>query len=387
MKPLRSLSLVALACAATAAAVLTACPGPGPAPTCCPAFSAAVGNEVTQTFPPGGAMQTAWKVRFGHAPSKGLFISGAWFQRAPGAPWMRILWDARVADIFVPYHDNSYRFWDLTTFNFDLLPVIDSDLGCCGHKADDKVVQEVRDRGILWKDHDTASMRATELVLWGTLRAGNYDYLMQYGFRDDGSIGFRLGSTAHNLPGSESVAHMHNALWRVDIDLDGFPHDSALLHQHSEPPGSLTAVDSLVPFNGGKEGFADWDPLQFTELEVQDTVSKNSHGENIAYDLMPMREGSARHYGADETALLHDFWVTRYRPTELFYAQLPTYVQNHEPVLDTDVVIWYASSAHHMPRREDGEAVGGGFHGVALAMWSGFDLRPRNLFDRTPFYP
>ena len=20
-------------------------------------------------------------------------------------------------------------------------------------------------------------------------------------------------------------------------------------------------------------------------------------------------------------------------------------------------------------------------------MWSGFDLRPRNLFDRTPFYP
>ena len=27
------------------------------------------------------------------------------------------------------------------------------------------------------------------------------------------------------------------------------------------------------------------------------------------------------------------------------------------------------------------------WEGSALLMWSGFDLRPRNLFDRTPFYP
>ncbi len=27
------------------------------------------------------------------------------------------------------------------------------------------------------------------------------------------------------------------------------------------------------------------------------------------------------------------------------------------------------------------------WEGSALVMWSGVDLRPRNLFDRTPFYP
>ena len=115
-----------------------------------------------------------------------------------------------------------------------------------------------------------------------------------------------------------------------------------------------------------------------------DTVSKNGRGESIAYDLMPLREGSARHF---EDFMQHDFWVTRYRPTELFFAQLPSYVAKHEPVVDTDVVLWYVSSAHHMPRREDGETVGDAWHGVALVMWGGFDLRPRNLFDRTPFYP
>jgi hypothetical protein len=31
--------------------------------------------------------------------------------------------------------------------------------------------------------------------------------------------------------------------------------------------------------------------------------------------------------------------------------------------------------------------VNGTWHGSALAMWTGFDMKPHNLFDRTPFYP
>jgi len=371
------LAATAIVCALAGSAI------PAGSQTCCPAISPAQGNEVIQTFPPGAPMQTAWKVDFGHAPSKGLFITGAWFQKSPAAPWMRVLWDARISDLFVPYHSGSPRYYDLTQFNFDLVPVSSVDLGCCGRKADNQVIEEVRDRGMLWKA-DQEGMRGTELVLWGTLGAANYNYIMQYSFRDDGSIGFRFGPTSHNLPGRETESHMHNALWRIDIDLNGFANDSAWLHKHSEPAGGTVATDSMVAFNGGVEGAADWDDLQFTELEVTDTVTKNSHGENIAYDLMPMREGTARH---KEDFMQHDFWVTHYSPTEMFYAQVPTYVANKEPVSNTDIVLWYASSAHHMPRREDGEIVDGAWHGVALTMWGGFDLRPRNLFDRTPFYP
>src|SRR5262249_42706709 len=151
----------------------------------------------------------------------------------------------------------------------------------------------------------------------------------QYSFRDDGSIGFRLGATARNLPGREFIAHMHNGLWRVDVDLGGFASDSVQVMTHTESTSAPTATDATTAFNGGIEGSADWDPLQFTELEIIDTVQKNSHGRNIAYDLMPLRAGTPRH---QEPFAQHDFWVTHYHPGEFSYSALPTYVGNGESI-------------------------------------------------------
>src|SRR5438045_4793300 len=89
-------------------ALATICAG---CTTCCPKMtkqsSGAPPNEVIQEFPAGASMQTAWRVRFGHATGKGLFITGAWFKRGPTQPWMQVLYDARVADLFVPYHSGS----------------------------------------------------------------------------------------------------------------------------------------------------------------------------------------------------------------------------------------------------------------------------------------
>jgi Cu2+-containing amine oxidase len=82
-----------------------------------------------------------------------------------------------------------------------------------------------------------------------------------------------------------------------------------------------------------------------------------------------------------------DFWATRYRGTELRYDLLPTYVSNGESVTNTDIVLWHITPVHHMPRDEDGAFQGSIWRGSALIMWGGFDLRPRNLFDRTPLFP
>jgi primary-amine oxidase len=51
------------------------------------------------------------------------------------------------------------------------------------------------------------------------------------------------------------------------------------------------------------------------------------------------------------------------------------------------VVATTASPSHHLPRTEDGITSGGSVAGVALLMWGGFDLKPRDLFDSTPLYP
>jgi primary-amine oxidase len=356
---------------------------------CCPTISqqpaSSPPNEVIQEFPTGGPMETAWRVRWAEAPAKGLSITGAWFKRGPSEPWMRILWDARLADIFVPYHSGWPRYYDLTGFNFGLVQATPQDAGCCGRLlgTPPRVIKEVRDRGVAWKD-DTAVHRGQELVLWGTLDAANYNYLMQYGFQDDGTITFRLGATARNLPGRETEAHMHNGLWRVDMDLNGFPNDSALLTRHQEPAGGDMAVDTISPLNDGVEGFADWTAEEFTQIRVLDTLAKNTQGNNISYDLIPLRQGTARH---NEDFSKHDFWVSRYKGTELFYNEVPDYVSNHETITNTDVVLWHISPVHHLPRNEDGQHQGGLWKGVALLMWGGFDLRPRNLFGETPLHP
>lgn len=372
-----------LASAVTAAiAVVTV----GACRPCCHAHTAsasgAPANEITQEFP-AGSMQTAWRVRWAYGDHRALYITGAWFRRAPSEAWITVLYDARLSDIFVPYHAGTPRYLDLSSFNFHLVPTSAADAGCCGQLLGDPpvAVREVRDRGVLWKD-DATLRRGRELVIWGTLDAANYNYIIEYSFRDDGSIGFRLGATARNLPGIETMAHMHGGLWRIDMDLAGFPGDSASLVRHVESGSS--ASDNVVAFNGGVEGSADWNDLEFTQARITDRTRVNSRGHKTSYDLVPMRLGTQRHA---ESWTQHDFWVTRYASTELDFTDVATYASPAATVTNADLVLWYYAPTHHLPRDEDGQTVSGLWKGSALVMWSAFELRPRNLFDTTPLYP
>lgn len=374
---------VALAAAAAIFAGGTALSQSMPCPVMTTPPAGTPANEIVQVFPPAaGGGETAWRVRFGHATSKGLYITGAWFRRGAGEPWTRVLWDARLADIFVPYHPGSPRYYDLTNFNFDLEPATSDDAGPCGRIIDGRVIHQVRSYGLMWKD-DQNVRYGHELVLWGTLDSANYNYVMSYAFRDDGTIALRMGATSRNLPGSEYTAHMHEGLWRIDMDLNGFTHDSALEVSHNASTSSYGSHDSFSPFNGGREGGIDWNDREFTEVHVRDTRRTNAHGRNISYEFKPVRRGSARH---PESFSHSDFWVTRYRGSERNYSNVTNYV-NGESVTDTDVVVWHNSPVHHDPRDEDGRFINNQWRGVALLMWGGVDLRPRNLHDDTPLFP
>jgi len=156
------------------------------------------------------------------------------------------------------------------------------------------------------------------------------------------------------------------------------------------------ARESLVELRKKTEGAAkpDVDRREFTMVRIE-TDRKNANGKTIGYDLMPIRMGSARH---NEDFTQHDFWVTRShpeRPLEYIFSNLANLVKDEEEVESADIVLWATSSSHHEPRDEDGKPDSApklwpgddAWEGSALVMWSGFDLRPRNFFDRTPFYP
>jgi Cu2+-containing amine oxidase len=94
----------------------------------------------------------------------------------------------------------------------------------------------------------------------------------------------------------------------------------------------------------------------------------------------------------DEPFSKADFWATQYNVGEETYTDLPSYVNAGASIMNTDIVVWHMSPMHHEPRDEDGFPVpqSGGWvfwDGVAQIMWSGLDIRPRNLWDKTPLYP
>jgi len=347
--------------------------------------------EIVQEFPVGGQMQTAWKVQYKIvSPGPGVVITGAWLKTDPNADWMKVLDNLRLSEIFVPYN-NGTRIYDIgAQGSYKLVKHTKEDAGVNGTLLHDGlVVKELRDTGVLWKYYNKVR-RGQELVLWGTLGAGNYNYIMEYSFRCDGSIHCRLGSTGRNLGNHENIGHMHHGLWRIDVDLDDGQKNTAYLVRRQEPGGGVRGGDVVELFNKGVEGGVEWDPYEFPRVRIQSS-KKNAQGKFMSYELIPNRPGSPRHWGNGEAFTQYDFWVTPFKWDEQYYINLPRFIAKKRGIVNTDVVLWYLSPGYHLPRDEDGLFMGPNgqpqIRGVAMTMWCGFELRPRNVFEKSPHFP
>lgn len=124
-------------------------------------------GEIFQQFSRNGAPSTAWRIKWASQPGSGLILAGASFQRTPGENWIQVVAEARIAELFVPYHSGTPRFEDVQ-FGFELVETSVADAGTCGELIGTPpvAVKEVRDRGVAWKD-DAGVHRGQELVLWG----------------------------------------------------------------------------------------------------------------------------------------------------------------------------------------------------------------------------
>ena len=393
-------------------------------------------RRIEITFPAGKKdWRTAWKVEWDIekrpvparlrwtgtlVPENVYFrIKQAWFRPGPTEDWIQVLNDARVSELFVPYNDGKIRWYDVMDHGrLWQIKNEEAEAGLSGQVLGKErcVVGELRDRGIAYKNVDGQARRAQEFVLWANLNAGNYNYLIQYGFQDSGTITFQVGATGQNLHLGKAkheyprMGHMHNTCWRLGIRLGpqgkSKNANTAYLVRHLENAKGKGQADQVPAlFNDGNEGFADWKAEEFTRLRVENpevTVGKNR--QPIAYELVPLRQGTSRHHGArvergkrrSEEFTLHDFWVTRADSDLFHYPDLPEHfaklkAEGREPgkLTGTDLVLWYTSSVLHDPRAEDGlnPVHGGRPTGPALTAWGGFELRPRHLFTRTPLFP
>jgi len=327
------------------------------------------------TFPTAGPERTRWEVCWEQVVPHGLVIRFAAFRPSPNAAAIQVLGDARLAEIFVPYHPGSPRFLDfnreppLMTLNHTECPTIPPGTLVT-------VCRETRDRGLAWKVFGVGR-RGEELLLWAIIGAENYHYVVEWTFRDDGTIVGRAGSTGPKLGGGDNgTGHMHTFTWRLDVDLGGPDRNSVVKTSHVEPlPGfGATDVEELILTEGGLL----WTPEHFTTLEVEGPATLlNANGRRTTYELIPLRSGTARH---NEAFTGKDFWVTRHDPTQVRGKDLPSY-DDGESVVDTDVVVWYTGAVHHETGLRDEE------RSTVPLKWVGFELSPKNASSDTPLYP
>ena len=347
-------------------------------------------------FPTIGIAETSWEVCWATVPDHGLIISSARFSVFSSRVSIQVLGDTRLSELLVPYHSGEPRFFDisidsespssLTLSSTDCLPSVGGIL-----IGSDQVCLQVRDRGLAWTDNSSPRRvrRGEELVLWGMLDGGNYRYILEWSFQDDGAIIARAGATGPKLGGEDDHrGHMHMFSWRINIDLNGPDGDSVFTTRHVEPCSGnpLKACDSSTLIS--TERGVVWNPREFTTLEIFDETLRNCSvpSRPTSYELIPWRSGTARHFATDPTFNVDerytqkDFWVTRFDGAELLAKKLPVYV-NGEDVREKDVVIWYTGGLHHkeMMKDEDRQTV--------PVKWVGFELVPQNLFCKTPLYP
>jgi hypothetical protein len=196
-----------------------------------------------------------------------------------------------------------------------------------------------------------------ELVLVSEMQAGWYKYITEWRLHANGMIRPRFG-----FAGTENRCtcdlHTHHVYWRLDFDIRTPGHN--VVEEFNDPP--------IV-------GNSNWHTKQFEIQRQRDAghkrkwrVKNTVSGE--AYTIAPgAHDGSPTPYGVG------DLWVLRYHPGELddgqgfttdpnlSRAHLERFMSPPEPVVDTDVVVWYAGHYVHDA-------------GVEVGNWVGPDLIP-----------
>lgn len=377
-------------------------------------------KEVEIAFPTqdGEPAETAWKIiwdmqsgeqavaqgyKFRSGKSPLLFkVKKAYFRPGAKMDWVQVLEDAHPSEFYVPYFFQSTRFFDLRDVG-GYVSLLAREGGARSRLMgkDRNVMAELRDRGVVYK-HGSLSRRGEEFVLWANFAAGNYTYLVEFCFHDDGTIAFKHSPTGYNyFSHFDEGSHMHNCLWRIGMKLTPVQAGNAnnqvslvSLPYDKEKLGTNGKLDiKPIPY----ESFHDWNAKEFTRVRVTNpdySVFPEDAKPRlpISYDLVAVAQGQARHYRfKDESFSHHDFWVTRADCPEKMYVYLGDYFAKQKEQVSLQgsdgVVLWHQSSGLHVPRAEDGIVAGNSSsNGQALVYWTTVELRPRNLFNSTPLY-
>lgn len=359
-----------------------------------------------------------------------------------------ILYEGMLSELFVPYMDptlgwSTRSFIDAGEFYpSGVLQTLRDGLDCPANavyfdglssnekgypifKSHQACLFERFSGEIAWRHGDAPDVwgrPARTLVLRSAAVIGNYDYLLDWRFEQDGSIRVAVGATGiietRQVNQEKSTGHTHDSVeqygqlvakntlgvdhdhffsFRLDLDVDG-PQNSFLIHRLvrkdlptdsprksiwvSEPHVAARETDAMMNIFLDKPSM--W---MFINPNVWGPL-----GHPTGYEIMPGVTAASILSPADGVQKVgafseHQLWVTPYRPNELYAAGtypnssagddgLATWTQQNRPIENTDIVAWYTIGFHHVPREEDWP--------VMPTMWHDFVIRPFHFFPQNP---
>ena len=270
------------------------------------------------------------------------------------------------------------------------------------------------------------STERRELVVRWISTVGNYDYIFDWVFGENGTIGINAGATGieavkavatrtmrdataaedtrfgtlldHHVVGT---THQHIYNFRLDLDVDG-------------EENALTEIDNVVaPNPRGGPRTSTMQMVQRTAATEKQAAQKfdaahirllanpgktNRVGNPVAYQLIPYAGGThpiakGANFSADEwinhrlSFMDRQIWVTRYDPEERYpegkYPNrsssdtgLGAFTRDDQPIVNTDNVVWLTTGTTHVARAEEWP--------IMPTEWVNVLLKPWNFFDETP---
>ena len=282
-----------------------------------------------------------------------------------------------------------------------------------------------------WESEGTAGRPGRELVFRSIAVVGNYDYILDWRFEQEGAITVAVGATGELevkpvsektasammssdimgkdaegnplefghlvAPNTDGVDHDHFFSFRMDIDVDGTKNNFEVdkLVQYKLPATSARkTIWAMSPKTMDNEGTA----MQNISIEhpamwrFVNPAEHNELGYPTSWEIMPGLTGVSllspddwpqKRAGFSD----HQLWVTPYDSAERFAAGvyvsgskgtdgLPTWVKQNRSIANTDIVAWYTMAFHHVPRPEDWPQM--------PTMWHDFTIRPFDFYSKSP---
>ena len=385
-----------------------------------------------------------WRFHFRIDPRVGLVVSRVHY--VDGGKPRSILYQGHLSELFVPYMDSTMGWRDRAYLDLaetaggiavPLEPGIDGpdyatyfDAVVATSQGIPKRIPraaclfELDPASMAWRHRNlisnlTEGRTSRQLVLRMIATLGNYDYVFDWVFCQDGAIHVRIGSTgvdqakavlARDLndargrqdaafgrfvaPHTVAVNHDHYFCFRLDLDVDGVK--NSFLREGLKvvkPPQGLRKIWVLDP------------QVAQTELDARMRINMtrpalwriiNPHvagsvGNSVSYQIRPRGGGQSLVTDEDYPGNRGGFtryhlWITplnsleRYADGKYPFRSRPDglaqWTEQDRPIENADIVAWLTIGFHHVVRTEDWP--------IMPTKWDQFEIRPYNFFERNP---